>query len=140
MKKKILLFSMVLCLAFSGVGMAAMWCDNYGQDWDISFDYCSDPASVICVNGVRDADGSLGCGPFPLDGTLTLDLISRSYVLSVTAFDSPSDSCVSTHWNGVLSANGFTGSVGNEFGPFGSFTLTPGSCPAGADDVADPAE
>ena len=138
MKMKILLVSIILCLAFSGPALADPWCDNFGQDWNINF--VSGSRNVIYVSGCRDCDGSLGCsGSLPLDGTVALDLFSSGIVFSVVAYDNPAAAtCVSTHWNGKVVGNAILGDVSNENGPFGTFTLTPGACVAGASDAGDP--
>ena len=111
-------------------------CDSYGKTWDITLTPCSEAAPGRCVSGFRDVDNSLSCEPLPLDGTFV------NGVLSVTAYDNPDNTCISTHWTGNLSlrAGAITGAVSNEFGPFGEFALISGACSTTLSlDGADPA-
>jgi hypothetical protein len=107
-------------------------CDSYGREWSISFPKCGpDLKGVTCVTGFRDVNNELGCGALPLDGTLTYDLMSVSWVLSVTAFDT-SGNCLASHWSAksFLPRPDFHGYVSNDNGPFGPFDLKP--CVPGA--------
>ena len=117
-------------------------CDSFGQDWQITLAVFGGtfPSTQI-VTGCRDCDQSLGCG-----GVLTLDgaLVrgsSGASIFSTTAYrPAGSTSCVSTHWTGqVKNGNSIIGNVSNESGPFGSFTITAGTCGSSKAAMADPA-
>ena len=129
-------------LAIAILGLAAplvsafQACDNFGREWNIELAPCAAAGIGRCVTGVRDVDGSLGCGTFRLDGTLI------GGVFSTTAFDTEDDDCASTHWTCTFQGGGAgcVGDVSNEDGPFGGFTLSRCNVPsAQAVDSADPA-
>lgn len=136
----------VLFLTLVPMAFAIPACDNFGQDWDISVGAFGGtfPGAVL-ISGCRDCDGSLGCGAaLPLDGAATLTSgtggAAFSTLWSLTAFRPGSGSCVSTHWTGSLPAGQATirGNVSNEFGPFGSMTITFGGSCRATNGGADP--
>ena len=114
-------------------------CDNFGQDWQITFGAFGGtfPGTQI-VSGCRDCDASLGCGgSLSLDGALVRG--SGGLIFSTTAYNPVGGSCYSTHWTGVLTpGSSIAGNVSNDAGPFSSFTINAGGCPAGAAAAADP--
>ncbi len=116
-------------------------CDSFGQDWQITLGVFGGtfPGTQI-VSGCRDCDQSLGCGGAPpLDGALVK--ASGTSIFSTTAYKiAGNDSCVSTHWTGQLTGGKtISGNVSNEFGPFGAFTITAGTCAATVAPGPDPA-
>lgn len=115
-------------------------CDNYGQDWQLTLGAFGGtfPGTQI-ISGCRDCDASLGCGgALSLDGALVRG--TGGLIFSTTAYNPVGGSCYSTHWTGVLSpGSSISGNVSNDAGPFGPFTITPGSCLAGSAASADPA-
>jgi len=103
-------------------------CDSYGQDWSINFGtFGSTFPGTSIVTGCRDCNASLGCGgALPLDGAYTA-VVANNKIFSTTAYRAAgSNSCVSTHWTGLRTPHSVfvNGNVSNEFGPFGSFTIT----------------
>lgn len=131
--------TLVLLTPFATAAIAG--CDNFGQDWQITLGPFGGtfPGTQI-VSGCRDCDGSLGCGgPLPLDGALVLSS-AGPYIFSTTAYRPVGSACVSTHWTGkVVGGNSITGNVSNEYGPFGGFTITKGTCAGAAAAAVDPA-
>jgi hypothetical protein len=121
-------------------------CDNFGQDWGITLGpFGGVFPGTLLVTGCRDCNASLSCapgvGPFALDGAAVITSGSN-LVWSMTAYDTPADGCVSTHWTGSHPGTSLVvnGQVSNEGGPFGTFTLSLGTaCRAGAEAAdADP--
>lgn len=104
-------------------------CDNFGREWTLTYD-----AVAKTLRGCRDKNNELGCGCLAAYG-----IIEGSH-FAIVAFDTPSDSCVSTYWEGNWGMTSGSGTVYNESGPFGSFTLSLCAGAAGtAADAADPA-
>jgi hypothetical protein len=129
------------------MGLAFPACDSFGQDWNINLGaFGGTFPGTLVVSGCRDCNASLGCGqPLPLDGAAVVTSGSGgapfTLIWSVTAYDQPADSCVSTHWTGSEPSTTATinGNVSNELGPFGGFTLTLGaSCATAAPADRDP--
>ena len=120
---KKLLASVVFCsavaLALPSNASAVLLCDNFGREWDITLTNCSDANSGKCVDGFRDINNELGCGPRPVYGTFV------NAVLSVAALDDPNDSCVTVGWRGSYNGVSVSGSFKSELLATGSFTLGP---------------
>ena len=117
------------------IAMAASFpaCDNYGQDWKITLGaFGGTFPGTFLLSGCRDCNASLGCGgSLPLDGAVVVHAGVRIYSLTAYRY-AGSSTCVSTHWTGAQSGSVVSGNVSNEYGPFGTFTLTLGkTCPAG---------
>jgi len=116
-------------------------CDSFGQDWQLTLGpFGGTFPSTQIITGCRDCDQSLGCGGvLPLDGALVRG--NGGSIFSTTAYRSAgSATCVSTHWTGqVKGGNSIVGNVSNEFGPFGTFTITVGACSGAAAATVDPA-
>lgn len=130
----------VVAYVAASAAAAAVLCDNFGREWDFNVGACPAeaglPAWTKCVTGARDINNELGCGRLALDGIVVLG------VMSVTAYDTPSDDCVSAHWKGrkPFGSKVYTGVVSNEFGPFGPFTLGPCVEGTNAEGDSDPAQ
>jgi len=148
MKRIIVVATCALLLAALPASVGAFpACDNFGQDWNLTFGpFGGTFPGTALVSGCRDCNASLGCtGPLPLSGAVTATPGVRGaiYVFSMTAFDdsADADSCVATHWDGQLTTGTtVSGQVANEFGPFGNFTLALGTpCGAAPAAAADPA-
>jgi len=131
----------VLLVLFPAMTQAATkGCDSFGQDWNLTLAaFGGTFPNTSIVTGCRDCDNSLGCGgSLPLDGDIVVTAKSgvRYYIWSMTAYRNTAGSCSSTHWtgssNGVKAGTVVSGYVSNEYGPFGSFTLTLSAC-IGAD-------
>lgn len=104
-------------------------CDNYGREWRLDYN-----ATAKTLRGCRDVNNELGCGCLPAYG-----IIEGSH-FAIAALDTVADSCMATYWEGNWAMTSGSGTVYNESGPFGAFTLS--LCPgiAGtAADTADPA-
>jgi hypothetical protein len=134
-----LLSMSMVCLAVAGGVEAATLCDNFGREWTVNLVACSGWNAPLtqCITGARDINNELGCGPLRLDGTYVKFL----GVFSVTAYDTPSDACISTHWSGrgsLTSTSGnISGVVSNEGGTFGAFTLNTCGSTSSVDDGGD---
>lgn len=147
LRKVVFAAALAVLLLLPGVALASFKaCDNFGQDWNITLGpFGGTFPGTLLVSGCRDCDQSLGCGgPLPLDGAIVLAGGGKFYIWSLTAYRSAgSSTCVSTHWTGSdPSPFGptITGNVSNEYGPFGTFTLTLGACKAALPlSVTDPA-
>lgn len=139
----ILAFAIAALVVAPSTTQAFPACDNFGQDWNINLGpFGGTLPGTLIVSGCRDCNSSLGCGhPLALDGTIIV-VAPASLILSVAAYDSPADSCVSTFWRGNTPLPSLTtsGQVSNELGPFGPFTLALGStaCRESSPDGTDP--
>ena len=121
--KKILILSLALVMAASIFAMPTfaeegfkpgatyVLCDNFGREWSL------DVTGGI-LRGCRDLNNELGCGCLPAYGILGGGRVA------IAVLDTTSDSCISTYWEGSVSGNSIVGSVYNENGYFGSFTLS----------------
>ena len=145
LRKAALAVALAALLLLPGAAMAFLACDNYGQDWNITLGpFGGAFPGTLLVSGCRDCNASLGCGgPLPLDGTIVVSGGGKYFIWSLTAYRSAgSATCVSTHWTGsdkVPFGPTVNGNVSNEFGPFGSFTLTTHACSAALPSITDPA-
>jgi hypothetical protein len=123
MLKKVLT-AVVVCSAVAlflpSSASALILCDNFGREWDVTLTTCADADTGKCANGFRDINNELGCGPLPVFGTLVAG------VLSVSALDTPDDTCVTVAWRGSYDGVQVSGSFESELLATGSFTL--GAC------------
>ena len=100
-------------------------CDNFGREWSITYD-----TVTKSIRGCRDLNNELGCGCLPVYGVLSGGHFGMS------ALDTAADSCLATYWEGDWAFGSGSGSVYNESGYFGTFTLTPCAGAAGGPESA----
>lgn len=134
MNKKLFSFAMVvgLCLLATAASAVTL-CDGFGRTWDLTVSTCSSCGNGKCLDGVRDVNNDLGCGP-----VTTVGCLSNGAFSVATVYDSAQPGgCVSVQWRGTVGGGGVSGDWTNPFGT-GTWDASVGACRVAGDTGFDP--